>query len=90
MNLSLKTLTLTAVAALAACNPLDPYAARWREVAIGDTRAAVEQAMGSPSAVHTLEMPLVKLEQADWKAVTGRVYVVRFAMDRVVAKSVDN
>ena len=80
--------SLAAAALLAGCNPLDPYAAHWRLFAVGDSRVTVESAMGTPSSVYAIEVPLVSVQQSAWRALSGRVYLVHFAMDRVLAKTV--
>jgi hypothetical protein len=77
------------LAALAGCNNLlDPYAAAWGQLSVGDSRGNAQRLMGDPNSVQAVEIPLVKLEQASWRTPSGRVYLIHFALDRVVAKSV--
>ena len=74
--------------AFTGCNLVDPYAAPWSQLSVGDSRARAEQVMGKPTNVHSVEVPLVKLEQVFWRVPGGRLYVLHFALDRVVAKTV--
>ena len=76
---------------LTACSQLDPYAAKFPQLAIGDDRTRVIGVMGQPDSVNSVEVPLLTAEQLVWRAPgRGRVYVVTVIMDRAVAKlSVD-
>ncbi len=76
---------------LPACSQLDPYAAKYPQVGIGDDRARVISLMGQPDSVNSVEVPLLKAEQLVWRAPgKGRLYIVTVVMDRTVAKlSVD-
>jgi hypothetical protein len=83
-----QSIVMAVALAAAGCSQLDPHAGAWRRVALGDTRTSVEQAMGPPSAIHTLELPMLQLEQLTWKAVGGRTYLVHFALGHAAAKVV--
>jgi len=85
------TVLALALLFLTACSQLDPYAAKYPQLAIGDDRARVIGVMGQPDSVNSVEVPLLKAEQLVWRAPgRGRVYVVTVIMDRAVAKlSVD-
>lgn len=83
-----KTASLAVALALTACNPMDPYGGRWADLKVGDSRAVAHQILGAPSSVQAIEIPLMKLEQAAWRTATGRVYLVHFALDHVVVKTI--
>jgi hypothetical protein len=72
----------------AACHQLDPYAAKFPQVGLGDNRARVIDVMGqSPDTVNSVEVPLLMAEQLAWRAPsTRRVYLVLMVMDRTAAK----
>ena len=72
---------------VAGCHKLDPYADKFHNIAIGAERRQAVEVMGPPHSVNSIEVPLVRVEQLAWKAVSGRVYIVHTAMDRVVSKS---
>lgn len=84
-----KMITVAVLMTLAGCNNFDPYAERFGNVQVGDSRERVVQVMGEPSAVNSIEVPLVRAEQLTWKSpANARVYTVRLAMDRVATKSI--
>lgn len=91
----LKTLRYFAAFAFAmtlqGCSAPDPYAEQWQRVQIGDSRADAVKALGMPSAVNALEVPLVKFEQLAWRSpLDGRLYLMVTVLDRVAAKSIIN
>lgn len=88
LTLSLAILT---VATTFGCSYIDPYAAKWDAIKVGDSRSIAVEALGSPSVVNSVELSVLKAEQLAWRApLGGRTYIMVTAMDRVVAKSVIN
>lgn len=80
--------TLGIVVMLGACSTFDTLASKFEKVAVGDSRASVVQTMGTPEHSNTLEVPMVRLDTMAWKsALSGKVYLVLIALDRVVAKT---
>ena len=67
---------------------MDPHRVAWLRVGIGDSREAVLQLMGPPRSQQSIELPLVQLDQMAWRSVTGRVYLMHFALGRAVTKVV--
>ena len=83
-----RLLLLTLLSAAGACSQMDSHRAAWQRVGIGDSREAVLQQMGSPHSQQSIELPLLQLDQMAWRSVTGRVYLMHFALGRAVTKVV--
>ena len=72
-----------------ACNNLDPYAEKWPQIEIADSRSRAIEVMGSPTTVNSIEVPLVRAEQLTWKSSANqRVYILTIVMNRVAAKTI--
>jgi hypothetical protein len=86
-----QSLAILTVATTFGCSYIDPYAAKWDAIKVGDSRSIAVEALGSPSVVNSVELSVLKAEQLAWRApLGGRTYIMVTAMDRVVAKSVIN
>lgn len=86
---------LVAIIMLTACDHFDPYAVRFNQLTITNTKQSVIKMMGSePDSTTELELPLdllllPKIEQLSWKTrLANRVYVTIFVNDRLLAKVV--
>jgi hypothetical protein len=88
MNRTAFQFTTVAASLLIGCSAADQYASRWAAVAVGDSRESVQRTLGTPTAFQVIELPLIKVEQATWKALSGRTYQVHFLLDHAVAKAV--
>lgn len=76
------------VGVAAACRDLgNPYAAKWKGVAIGDSRESVMTKLGRPTRVSAMAVPLESAEWAIREAPRGRRYTAYFGMDHVVPKA---
>lgn len=85
-----KILLITALALLTACNNLDPYAAAFPKIEIGDTRVRVIELMGEPTLTNSTEVPLISVENLTWKSpANARSYVVHVIANRVVRKVIN-
>jgi PBP1b-binding outer membrane lipoprotein LpoB len=80
---------------LTACDAFDPYAVKFNQVTITNTKQSVINTMGAqPDSSTTLELPLdslllPKVEQLSWKTrIANRVYITVFLGDRLLAKVV--
>ncbi len=69
------------------CLAPDRYAAKWEDIAIGDSRTSVLAAMGPPTRASAVALPLLSAEDAVWEVPMGRRYTAYFALGRVVAKA---
>lgn len=70
-----------------ACSQIDPFADKFQQVGLGDSRSRVVAVMGRPESVNSVEIPLIKAEQMAWRApMKGRVYIILIVMDHVAAK----
>ena len=83
-----RLLLLTLLCAASACSQMDTHRDAWLRVGIGDSRETVLQQMGPPRSQQSIELPLLQLDQMAWRSVTGRVYLMHFALGRAVTKVV--
>ena len=89
MNYRFRLAAPLLIAALAGCNAMDPYAARFATVSVGATQAALLAAMhDQPTHRSRLELPLVTIELFSWRTTSGRQYLAFVVKDYVVGKAI--
>lgn len=82
-----RSLLAAIILLVTACAGYDPYATKYPQVALGDSRTRVIDVMGQPDSINSVEVPLLKAEQLAWRAPNrGRVYIVLIVMDHATAK----
>ena len=79
--------SITVLALLVACNSLDPYAEKFQQLSVGDTRARAVELMGPASAENSFQIALVSASQLTWRSqVNARSYTIHVVSDRIVTK----
>lgn len=72
---------------LTACNFFDPYAEKFAQLQVGDSRERVQALMGPPTTISSIEIPFFRLDHLTWNsAANSRRYVVHLFANKVISK----